>query len=103
MLKTILYKQRTGDIQRLAGTMKRSTDVGIFVTSGGFSTYAIFEARSADKHIELIHFERFVDLWQQYYQKMTDEDKNMLPLHPIYFSVVTNKFYIEFHKINYKP
>ena len=73
------------DIQRLAGTMKRSTDVGIFVTSGGFSTYAISEARSADKHIELIHFERFVELWQQYYHKMTDEDKNMLPLHPIYF------------------
>lgn len=73
------------DIQRLAGTMKRSTDVGIFVTSGGFSTYAITEARSADKHIELIHFERFVELWQEYYKNMTDEDKNMLPLHPIYF------------------
>ena len=73
------------DIQRLSGTMKRSTDVGIFVTSGGFSNYAENEARMADKHIELIHFERFVELWQEYYPNMTDEDKNMLPLHPIYF------------------
>jgi restriction system protein len=73
------------DIQRLAGTMKRSSDVGIFVTSGGFSTPAKNEARSSDKHIELIDFERFIELWQLYYDKMKDEDKNMLPLHPIYF------------------
>jgi len=73
------------DIQRLAGTMKRSTDVGIFVTSGGFSPPAKLEARSSDKHIELIDFERFIELWQEYYEKMKDEEKNMLPLHPVYF------------------
>ena len=73
------------DIQRLAGTMKRTSDVGIFVTSGGFSPPAVAEARSADKHIELIHFERFVELWQKYNNKMTDEERNSLPLHPIYF------------------
>jgi restriction system protein len=73
------------DIQRLAGTMKRSSDVGILVTSGGFSQPAINEARSTDKHIELIDFERFISLWQENYSKMPDEDKNKLPLHPIYF------------------
>lgn len=73
------------DIQRLAGTMKRGSDVGIFVTSGGFSSQAKIEARSSDKHIELIDFERFIELWQEYYDKMKDEDKNMLPLHPVYF------------------
>ena len=78
-------KISSDDIQRLAGTMKRSTDVGIFTTSGGFSPYAINEARSTDKHIELIDFERFVSLWEEYYNKMTDEEKNKLPLHPIYF------------------
>ena len=78
-------KISSDDIQRLAGTMKRNSDVGLFVTSGGFSTQALIEARSADKHIELIDFERFITLWQEYYTKMSDEDKNMLPLHPIYF------------------
>lgn len=73
------------DIQRLAGTMKRPTDVGIFVTSGSFSNHALIEARSADKHIELIDFESFVELWQKYYTNMSDEEKAMLPLHPIYF------------------
>ena len=73
------------DIQRLSGTMKRNSDVGLFVTSGGFSSQALIEARSADKHIELIDFERFVSLWKEYYGKMSDEDKNMLPLYPIFF------------------
>lgn len=73
------------DIQRLAGTMKRPSDVGIFVTSGGFSSPAKSEARSSDKHIELIDFDRFIELWKEYYGKIKDEDKGMLPLHPVYF------------------
>lgn len=73
------------DIQRLAGTMRRGSDVGIFVTSGGFSNYSVNEARSTDKHIELIDFERFLKLWQEYYIRMSDDEKNKLPLHPIYF------------------
>lgn len=73
------------DIQRLAGTMKRSSDVGIFITSGSFSKPAELEARSSDKHIELIDFQRFIDLWQEHYHKMDDVQKNMLPLQSIYF------------------
>jgi len=73
------------DIQRLAGTMRRSSDVGIFVTSGSFSKPAETEARSSDKHIELIDFERFIDLWQEHYPKMDDTQKNLLPLQAIYF------------------
>ncbi len=72
-------------IQKLAGTLKRNTDVGIFVTSGSFSKPARKEARESREHIELIDFERLMDLWQQYYAKLSDEQKNLLPLHPIYF------------------
>jgi restriction system protein len=73
------------DIQRLNGTMKRESDVGIFVTSGEFSQPAKQEARSSGKHVELIDFDRFIDLWIQYYDKMDDAQKYMLPLQPIYF------------------
>jgi len=27
---------------------------------------------------------RFITLWQEFYQKLTDEDKTKLPLFPIY-------------------
>ncbi|MDR2235313.1 MAG: Mrr restriction system protein [Chryseobacterium sp.] len=73
------------EIQKLGGTLKRNSDVGIFVTSGTFSKPAKKEARESREHIELIDFERFVSLWQEYYTKMTDEQKSFLLLHPIYF------------------
>jgi restriction system protein len=73
------------DIQRLVGTMKRDSDVGIFVTSGNFSSPAKSEARHSGKHVELIDFDRFIELWIQYYEKMNDEQKYMLPLQPIHF------------------
>jgi len=73
------------EIQKLAGTLKRTSDVGIFVTSGDFSKPAQKEARNSREHIELIGFDRFIELWTEYYTKMNDDQKNMLPLHPVYF------------------
>ncbi|KTD05822.1 Restriction endonuclease [Legionella gratiana] len=72
-------------IQKLSGTLKRNTDVGIFVTSGQFSKPAIKEAINSREHIELIDFDRLIELWIEYYPKMRDDQKNLLPLHPIYF------------------
>ncbi|MDR3678715.1 MAG: restriction endonuclease [Flavipsychrobacter sp.] len=73
------------DIQKLVGTMKRGSDVGIFVTSGQFSKPSKTEARTSHKHIELIDLGRFIKLWIENYSRMNDEQKNALPLHPIYF------------------
>lgn len=72
-------------IQKLSGTLKRNTDVGIFVTSGQFSKPAIKEAINSREHVELIDFDRLIELWIEYYPKMNDEQKNLLPLQPIYF------------------
>ena len=57
------------EIQKLSGTLKRISDVGIFVTSGRFSKPAIKEALNSREHIELIDFDRFVSLWQEYYNE----------------------------------
>ena len=73
------------EIQKLSGTLKRNTDVGIFVTSGRFSKPSVKESVHSREHIELIDFDRFTELWQEYYPKMNDEQKSLLPLHPIYF------------------
>jgi len=73
------------EIQKLSGTLKRNSDVGIFVTSGRFSKPSLKEAVNSREHIELIDFDRFIELWEEYYAKMSDEKKNMLPLRPIYF------------------
>lgn len=73
------------DIRSLKGIISREGEVGLFVTSGRFTGDAESFARSADVHIRLIDLNDFVALWQEFYKKLNDEEKTLLPLHPIYF------------------
>ncbi|MGK7947846.1 MAG: restriction endonuclease [Xenococcaceae cyanobacterium] len=73
------------EIRQLRGLLQKDGDVGIFVSTGGFTSDSKRETRSSHTHIELIDLDRFIDLWQEFYEKLTDEDKKVLPLTPIYF------------------
>lgn len=73
------------EIRQLMGLLQKAGDVGIFVSSGGFTSDAKRTARSSHIHVELIDLARFISLWQDFYNKMSDEDKSLLPLTPIYF------------------
>jgi restriction system protein len=73
------------EIRQLMGLLQKDGDVGIFVSSSGFTSDAKTTARGAHVHVELIDLDRFISLWQEFYGKLTDEDKSLLPLMPIYF------------------
>ncbi|MDD4358293.1 MAG: restriction endonuclease [Candidatus Pacebacteria bacterium] len=73
------------EIRQLVGLLNDNGDVGLFITSGRFTSEAENFSRTSHKHIELIDFEKFITLWQEFYDKLTDEDKNRLPLYKIYF------------------
>ena len=73
------------DIRSLTGLLNKDGDVGLFVTSGSFTSEAERSARESHRHIKLLDIDNFIALWQEFYVKMTDEDKNMLPLYSIYF------------------
>lgn len=73
------------EIRQLMGLLQKDGDVGIVVSSGGFSADAKVTARGAHVHVELIDLDRFIALWQDFYPKLTDEDKSLLPLMPLYF------------------
>lgn len=73
------------DIRSLVGLLNKDGDVGLFVTSGTFTKDAEQFARNSHIHIKLIDIDNFIELWRQFYNSMNDEDKNLLPLHPIYF------------------
>ena len=62
------------------GLLQKDGDVGMFVSSGGFTPDAKATARSSHIHVELIDIERFITLWQEFYPKLVDEDKALLPL-----------------------
>jgi restriction system protein len=73
------------EIKKLVANINKDGDVGIFVTSGHFTSSAESFSRSAHVHIDLIDIDQFIDFWGQFYNKLGDEEKNLLPLQPIYF------------------
>ena len=72
------------DVRALLGILKAG-DIALFVTSGSYSADAKHAASGGDKFIRLIDGDEFIEMWQEYYDKMSDEDKNMLPLKRISF------------------
>ena len=84
-------KHRTGgakvsvdEVRKLAGVL-REGDIGVFITSSDFTSDCFGEAHANPKHLELIDLLRFIELWRQHYNKMSEEDKSLLPLQAIYF------------------
>jgi restriction system protein len=73
------------EIRQLMGLLQKDGDVGMFVSSGGFTSDTKTTARSSHVHVELVDMDRFIALWQEFYLKLSDEDKALLPLIPIYF------------------
>jgi restriction system protein len=65
-------------------------DVGIFVSSAGFTSEADRETRSQERRrLTLIDLRKLVDLWVENYQRLDDVDRQLLPLKPVYFLAPT--------------
>jgi len=72
-------------LRELAGLLRREGDIGLFVSTGGFTNDAVSEAKSSSRHIEIMDMKRFIELWKTHYSKMSEEDKSLLPLREIMF------------------
>jgi len=73
------------EVRQMMGLLQKDGEVGVFVSSGGFTSDAKTTARSSHVHVEMIDSDRFIALWQEFYVKLVDEDKSLLPLKPIFF------------------
>lgn len=61
-------------------------DVGIFVSSGGFTSSAREEARTQERRkITLLDLEEFFDLWVKYYDNLSQDATQRFPLKPVYY------------------
>jgi restriction system protein len=66
-------------------------DVGIFVSTGGFTSDAQVEARTKEtRKLTLIDLEKLVDLWIEHYDKVSESDKRLLPLKAIHYLAPTD-------------
>lgn len=61
-------------------------DLGLFVSSGGFTNDAKDEARTQERRkVTLLDLENFFDLWVEHYEKLSQEARQRFPLKPIHF------------------
>jgi restriction system protein len=61
-------------------------DVGLYVSSGGFTPDSEREVRSQDtRRVTLINLELLVELWIQHYERASEVDRQLLPLKPVHF------------------
>jgi restriction system protein len=78
-------KLNAKELRELSSLIRKDGDVGLIVSSGGFTSDAQREMQLATRHIEFMDLDRFIDLWQQYYDKISDKGRKLLPLVKLYF------------------
>ncbi|MCE5256404.1 MAG: restriction endonuclease [Spirochaetaceae bacterium] len=78
-------KVAVAEVRALEAVLRKDGDMGLFVSSGGFTADAIKEVRSSTKHIETMDLERLILLWQQHYDNVRESGKALLPLVRVYF------------------
>lgn len=76
------------EVQQLVGILN-DDDVGLFVSTAGFTPDATNAIRNSKRHMEKLDLDRFIDLWIEYYEKMSEEDKLLLPLRKIWYPAPT--------------
>jgi restriction system protein len=78
------------DVAALRGIIRGDREIGLFVSSGGFSREARREAGNGAVHIELVDLDRFLELWLQHYSKIPEVRRSKLRLEPIHFLAVVS-------------
>jgi len=73
------------DIAALRGMIRQDREVGLFISTAGFTADARREARHGAVHIEMLDLERLIDLWIEHYEKLSEEDRSLLRLVPVHF------------------
>lgn len=76
-------KATAQEVRELCGVLK-SDDVGVFISTGGFSMDSEKETKIRNIHIELIDIDKFIDLWIEFFPNMKIEDKKLMMIKPIY-------------------
>lgn len=62
------------------------SDVGLFVSTGGFTRDAEEEARRQEKRrLMLLDLKKLFDLWTEHYERIPEAKRRLLPLRPVYF------------------
>lgn len=79
------------EVRELEALLRKEGDIGLIVSSGGFSSEVEREMRASTKHIETMDLDRLINLWQEHYDHLSERGKSMLPLIKVYFLAPTEE------------
>lgn len=77
--------------RELNGLLRTEGEIGLIVSSGGFTREVEREIRSTSHHLELMDQNRLVALWEEHYEKISEEGRALLPLVKISFLAPTEE------------
>jgi restriction system protein len=78
-------KVAVGEVRELLSLLTKEGDAGLIVSSGGFTSEAAFEIRRASRHIEKIDLSDLIQMWDDHYDQMEEEDRRLMPLKRVAF------------------
>lgn len=78
-------KATRDEIAALRGVIRQDREIGLFVSTAGFTSEAEREARHGGIHIELMSLSQFLDQWLTFYERLSEEDRAYLRLRKVYF------------------
>lgn len=84
----VKHRTSTADVSDLRSfwAVLGTNDVGIFVSTGGFTRDAQFEARGHEtRRITLLDLDQVLELWIANYDKIDQRRRALLPLRPVHF------------------
>src|SRR5579875_2221866 len=73
-------KATRDEIAALRGIMRQGREIGLFVSTSGFTSDAIREARQGSPHVELADLPRLLQHWMTFYERLSEPDTAHLPL-----------------------
>lgn len=73
------------EVRELVSLLNKEGEMGLVVSSGGFTSDAEAEIRRSARHIEKMDLNSLIELWETYYDKMSDEDRAYMPLRRVAF------------------
>jgi len=74
-----------GDVARHQAALAGSGDVGVIVSIAGFAPGAERGRVPGASHVELVDLDGFLKLWLSHYESLSDPDRALLRLEPVYF------------------
>jgi restriction system protein len=73
------------EVRALEGVLRKEGDMGLIVSSGGFTSESMREIQISSKHIETMDLDRLITLWQEHYDRLREQGKMLVPLVKVYF------------------